>query len=718
MSTSARELAEALSALAAARAAAVEREREIAGELAAERAASVERERALAAERAASLERERALAAELAASVERERALAAERAASVDRERELAALRALLVRLQVNGAADASGAGGAAPGAAPARRAFVPALMDKKKAASGFALAKSGLDAPVGWMLAAAVFMPEGRIADEVTAATAEAAEAAGETAAEAGDDGAPCAFSAFRAGLDLIGGLALSRSLETLPEKPLQVTWDEDVQRWWPNVVSAGLSSTSERPETFPVPLVLGSACEVDFLRKVILGEGAGRQVAVVAVAELKNSCYSPLNGVPQALVAAFSAAVDLRSKGLPAAQCVVPFLSSNGALEQYGAAYLLEPNLPCAALTTPVLDLSDADGQRSAEAARWAFRRMADSTTALLQELRRAPATADDAADAADAAAPGAKSAPAPALDVSRYHVKAPLHFVGRSVEQSVLQQLRVFERLRRSPAAGSVVLPAAVLMQDPTAAIQAAADARAAGASGKVESAPHAARAWQRTLAVAFPMLEGFSTGIPDVSDPRRPAVLAALRNALRRVHRAGVVHLDLFPGNILWASGAGGAGSAGSAGDAGNAGDAGGAGVALRLIDFDAALEVGQRVPALARDIVERNGHKGSYHPGLFVAGAHAQAGFDWWHFCLLADGDCPFARNAAALPAWLDSTGARERLLAQVAAEEAAELEAVKSEEAAGSAGKAAAHAAAAELPLAAGAGAHAPERPA
>jgi hypothetical protein len=52
---------------------------------------------------------------------------------------------------------------------------------------------------------------------------------------------------------------------------------------------------------------------------------------------------------------------------------------------------------------MTTPVLDLSDADGQRRAEAARWAFRCIADRTTALLQDLLREPPPAASAGAAA---------------------------------------------------------------------------------------------------------------------------------------------------------------------------------------------------------------------------------------------------------------------------------------------------------------------------
>jgi hypothetical protein len=50
-------------------------------------------------------------------------------------------------------------------------------------------------------------------------------------------------------------------------------------------------------------------------------------------------------------------------------------------------------------------------------------------------------------------------------------------------------------------------------------------------------------------------------------------------------------------------------------------------------------------------------------------------------FDWWHFCLLEDDGCPFARDHAALPAWLGAAGVRARLLARVAEEVASESKA-------------------------------------
>jgi hypothetical protein len=597
---------------------------------------------------------------EMVAAAEAARAAAeAARAASEEREPELLAR---ISQLQLGSIAGAGAAGAAGePGARaplPLARVIVQSLMSKegtRRAASGFALSESGIDEPVGWSLAAAVFLPEGRIFSEVAVAATEASEA---TIAD---------FRSFRNDLNIDVCLPLSRSLVKVAETVVQALWDEHVRRWWPDVSSAGFSSTNERPENFPVPLVLGTACKVDFMRMVVLGEGVRRAVAVTAVAELKNTFYSPLNGVPQALVAAYSAAVDLRAKGLPAAECVVPFVSSTGALEQHGAAYLLEPNFPCAVLTTPVLDLADADGLRRAVAARWAFRRIADRTTALLLRLRDAPAAAS-----AGAAAATAPTGPvAMELDALCYHIKTPLHLVGRDTEPSVMHQLRVFDRLRHSPAADDIVLPAAVLMQDPSLAVkQAAADSEAAGGAGAgavsagASLAPRAPPAWQKQMAMAFPKLVGYSDGVPAPGDPLRPAVLAALRAALRRVHRAGIVHLDLFPGNIMWAR----------LGES----EGGGASVSLRIIDFDAALEVGQQVPPAASTIIDRNGHTGSYHPGLFEDGARARVDFDWWHFCLLEDDNCPFARDHAALPVWLGKAGVRARLLARVAEEVASE----------------------------------------
>ena len=154
------------------------------------------------------------------------------------------------------------------------------------------------------------------------------------------------------------------------------------------------------------------------------------------------------------------------------------------------------------------------------------------------------------------------------------------------------------------------------------------------------------------------------------MPAPGHSQRAAVLQALRNALRCLHRAGVVHLDLFSANILWRR---------------NGGDPSGVNVevALRLVDFDASLECGQAVPEMAQKIVDRNGHRHSYDPELFAVGQVAQPAFDWWHFVLLADDESPFGKGGAEasanLAVWLRREGCiarvRERVGEELAEEE-------------------------------------------
>lgn len=50
--------------------------------------------------------------------------------------------------------------------------------------------------------------------------------------------------------------------------------------------------------------------------------------------------------------------------------------------------------------------------------------------------------------------------------------------------------------------------------------------------------------------------------------------------------------------------------------------------------IKLVEFDAALFVGERVLEGAKTQVERKWHTGSYDPMMFDAGAVARAAFDW------------------------------------------------------------------------------------
>jgi Lipopolysaccharide kinase (Kdo/WaaP) family len=482
------------------------------------------------------------------------------------------------------------GAGAAAPKAGGASARFVrpepnivvPCSYPKVEPASAFALAKSdgGLDIPMGWGLAAFSYLPPGRIRKEIASALHEAAGGSKEYLTSASQ-------------MHFIDCLPLRRSLMKIDEPIIQRSWDKDVKRWWPDAADG--SSENTRLKVLPFPQLIGRSCEVDFIRIAHVG----KLRFGLAVGELKNSDLVPLDGAPEAIVAAISAACHMRKQGLAVQDCVVPFFMSNGQLEQHGAVYLLEPCLPCAVLTSPVLDVTDNEGRKRVRSARWACRRIAENTHKLLKALTGASAVAGAGVEAEAALGYDA------AVETSKYLIKEPLPFVGPTTSHSVLHQLTVFKTLLDHDAARDVIVPpAAALMQH-------------------IVPSESGFR-WEKKNSIAFPRLEGFKTGVPRVGEPFRKEVLAALKTALQAVHAAGVVHMDLYPDNVLWRK---------AAADE----------VEVRLVDFDAALFIGQAVPDGATGILEHNGHTHTYHPRFF----------DWWHFALLQWRDkedetaCPF-----------------------------------------------------------------------
>lgn len=102
------------------------------------------------------------------------------------------------------------------------------APLTRNREASGFALDSQGLDEPVGWALAAASFLPLGSISDEFENAKAEA-EAVGALYND---------FNNFSARLQLENSLVIPQSQTKVGEPIVQQVWDEDVSRWWLDVV------------------------------------------------------------------------------------------------------------------------------------------------------------------------------------------------------------------------------------------------------------------------------------------------------------------------------------------------------------------------------------------------------------------------------------------------------------------------------------------------
>lgn len=74
--------------------------------------------------------------------------------------------------------------------------------------------------------------------------------------------------------------------------------------------------------------------------------------------------------------------------------------------------------------------------------------------------------------------------------------------------------------------------------------------------------------------------FPMLVGFTMGVPTDNDTFA-AYIKELLNVIKKVHHAGVVHLDLYPSNIMW--------------------KLEGGHVVIRIVDWDAASKIGEAFP---------------------------------------------------------------------------------------------------------------------
>lgn len=562
----------------------------------------------------------------------------------------------------------------------------IPLPLSSNPNASGLALTDDGFDEPVG-CIPWTGYLPAGRIRDEILCAAIS-----------------PTAVSEdWSRLLDLTAALVLTRDLKKSLEAPVQSSWDLRINRWFPPIDDVRRRSTNARP-SFPVPLVIAKSCNVDYIRFVefkqqpsaaSLGStvasavlepptaadpsGAAASIpyavavfadlpiiarAITAVAEFKNTIYHPIDGEPQALVAAFSAVIDLHAKGLRPEQCVVPFIINTGLLEQMGVAYLAG-TAPCAVLTTPVVDLADPIGQRIIATARLAFVEIARRTEDLLLKL-----PCEFLASAVSVV---------PSLDADLFMWKKPLPLFGdAAIPHAVLHQFRVFLALSKSAAAQYVVEPVAALMQSPPkSALKRAVPAQHGGSAASSEPArsmrSHAGNvstssdeSWLKETTMVFSRLHGFASGVPAPGHGYREAVLAELRVALRQFHAAGIVHMDLFSSNVMWCvSGDGGAGAGAIR-----------PGVTIRLVDLDASLFVGEPVPSDVARIIDRNGHTGSYHPLLFRAGQVAIPEFDWWHFVLLSDDSCPFSSSGSALDLarWLQLEGKRESVLDRVRGE--------------------------------------------
>jgi serine/threonine protein kinase len=183
---------------------------------------------------------------------------------------------------------------------------------------------------------------------------------------------------------------------------------------------------------------------------------------------------------------------------------------------------------------------------------------------------------------------------------IDTRKYMVKRLLNFQG-SDGHSCAHQFRLFKHLQTYKVANAVVFPVGRLMQTPTTT-----------SDSIMESC------------LVFPFLDLQGPLNKETDATHKVEVLQGLQGAICLLHEASVIHMDLYPCNVVWQLAVDGS-------------------VIIRLIDFDASLFIGTPVPREAASMIERNGHTHSYHPDIFTEGNVASPKYDWWLFAMMVYG---------------------------------------------------------------------------
>ena len=230
-----------------------------------------------------------------------------------------------------------------------------------------------------------------------------------------------------------------------------------------------------------------------------------------VAGVIEAKGTGHTTTAAIRQAYAESTNVANALRCQGVRWDSVRVPVWATNGVKMQFGVTRLLDPGMPYFTNLSKALDLTDAtDCQEAAE------------ILCLLDVVCQEPLHS--------LVPKSANEGPWTILNTGQYHLK-PLDtfFAARDdLDVSLTHFMRLMQKLRDSDAKDDVVAPVTVL----------------------TKTAQTPASLVFENLAAAH-----YQIGLP-AEEELAVAYMEAVTKAVNRIHHAGVVHMDLYPSNIMF------------------------------------------------------------------------------------------------------------------------------------------------------------------
>ena len=305
------------------------------------------------------------------------------------------------------------------------------------------------------------------------------------------------------------------------------------------------------------------------------------------LAIIELKDTSQSPLEQLGQAVACASNVALTQFVLGLSFDECAVPVLMTNGNLYQFGWVHLLSPCFPSFNVTSHILSAGPHDDEIADQLAK--MRNFCVSQATKLNDTNRLT-----------------KAAHLEAVKSLQMGISTEMYFFKKKIDiflrygfekglldKSLFYQMKVYQSLSNVKEAIKPLGFVRICQYDKNLQV-------------KKET---------EMEYLIFPMLIGYQMGVPsDESD--YILFLDELKRVINLVHKAGVVHVDLYPSNIMWKK------------EDGN--------IIIRIVDWDAATILFEKFPEL---IVSRK-ELPHFAPYDYRTGA-ADPKCDYWFIFILS-----------------------------------------------------------------------------